>query len=255
MLPSRHGHARFLGPMLASASMSGELPWSEGPVIPAIGVRRRDLALGMVTLDSRAESASGLGMATLDSRAEADAAFGMATLDSSAETAFGMATLDSKASEAFMATLDSTAAAAFMQAWPLVAYWFTFYRKAISDEYFRAREESLMEACFESWWHAAFVDYTRQMDDDSDERSSEQFSEPEGVRVDHWYNWLYSQGDQSRRAHDVCVYKLNQACSYICASLGASSYMRHSRLNMPVDKVVVLKLVVILLRAQSREPL
>jgi hypothetical protein len=253
VLPSRHGNAEFLGLMLASASMS-KLPRSEGPVILAISVRRAESAFGMATLDSRAEAESAFGMATLDSRAEAESDFGMATLDSSAETAFGMATLDSKAAEAFMATLDSTAAAAFMQAWPLVAHWFAFYREAISDEYFRAREESLMEACFEAWWNEAFMDSTSQMDDDSDELS-EQFSEPEGVRVDHWYNWLYSQGDQSRRAHDVCVYKLNQACSYICASLGASSYMRHSRLNMPVDKVVVLKLIVILLRAQSWEPL
>ena len=240
--------------MLASASMSGELPWSEGPVIPAIGVRRRDLALGMVTLDSRAESASGLGMATLDSSAEADAAFGMATLDSSAETAFGMATLDSKASEAFMATLDSTAAAAFMQAWPLVAYWFTFYRKAISDEYFRAREESLMQACFDAFWHAAFVDNTRQWYDEEEELS-EQFSEPDGFRVDHWYYQLYLMGDQSRRDHNVCVYKLKPVRSHICGSLGACSYMRHSLLNMPVDKAVALELIVILLRAQSWEPL
>ena len=249
MLPSRHGHAGFLGLMLASASMS-ELPWSEGPVIPAISVRRADPALGMATLDSRAEAASAFGMATLDSIAEAETAFGMATLDSSAETAFGMATLGSRAAEAFMATLDSTAAAAFMQAWPLVADWFTFYREAISDEYFRAREESLMEACFEALWHEAFTDSTPEMD-----ALSDQFSEPDGVRADHWYNWCHSQGDQSRRAHDVCVCKLNQACSHICASLGASSYMRHSRLNMPVDKVVVLKLIVILLRAQSWEPL
>ncbi len=253
MLPSRHGHARFLGPMLASASMSGELPWSEGPVIPAIGVRRRDLALGMVTLDSRAESASGLGMATLDSRAEADAAFGMATLDSSAETAFGMATLDSKASEAFMATLDSTAAAAFMQAWPFVAYWFTFYRKAISDEYFRAREESLVEACFEAWWNEAFADSTSQMDDEEEEYSSD-FTEPESGPNLYYYQ-LHLLGDQSRRDHNVCVYKLKPVRSHICGSLGACSYMRHSLLNMPVDKVVVLELIVILLRAQSWEPL
>jgi hypothetical protein len=31
--------------------------------------------------------------------------------------------------------------------------------------------------------------------------------------------------------------------------------MRHSRLNMPVEKVVVLELIVILLRAQSWEPI
>jgi hypothetical protein len=205
--------------MLASASMS-ELPWSEGPVILAISVRR------------------------------AEAAFGMATLDSRAETAFGMATLDSKAAEAFMATLDSTAAAAFMQAWPLVADWFTFYREAISDEYFRAREESLMEACFEALWHEAFTDSTPEMD-----ALSDQFSEPDGVRADHWYDILVSMGDQSRRDHNVCVYKLKPVCSHICGSLGASSYMRHSRLNMPVEKVVVLELIVILLRAQSWEPL
>jgi hypothetical protein len=246
VLPSRPGHAEFLGLMLASASMS-ELPWSEGPVILAISVRRAASAFGMATLDSRAEAESAFVMATLDSRAEAESDFGMATLDSSAETAFGMATLGSRAAEAFMATLDSRAAAAFMQAWPLVADWIAFHREAISDEYFRAREESLMEACFQAWWYEAFMASPSEMDDVSDEISSEQFEEPEGVRIDHWYDWLRNLGDQSRRAHDVCVCKLNQACSHICASLGASSYMRHSR--------PVVKLIVILLRAKSWEPL
>ena len=83
-----------------------------------------------------------------------------------------------------------------------------------------------MKVCFEAWWH-----------------------ESELYRVDHWYDWLDSVGDQSRRDHNVCVYKLNPVCSHICGSLGAGSYMRHSRPNMPVDKVVVLELIVILLRA------
>jgi hypothetical protein len=43
--------------------------------------------------------------------------------------------------------------------------------------------------------------------------------------------------------------------SHICGSLGACSYMRHSLLNMPVDKVVVRELIVLLLRAQSWEAL
>ena len=68
-------------------------------------------------------------------------------------------------------------------------------------------------------------------------------------------NLASTQGDQSRSDHDVCVYKLDEVCSHICGSFGAGSYMRHSRLNMPVDKVVVLELIVILLRAQTWEPL
>jgi hypothetical protein len=145
-----------------------------------------------------------------------------------------------------MATLDSRAESAFMQAWPLVADWIIAHREAIS-EYVRRRERYLMEVCFEALW--------RESAGSTHSSLSDQFSEPEGVRVDNWYNWLHRQGDQSRRAHDVCVYKLNQVCSHICGSLGAGSYMRHSRLNMPVEKVVVLELIVILLRAQSWEPI
>jgi len=111
-----------------------------------------------------------------------------------------------------------------------------------------------MQACFDAFWHAAFVDNTRQWYDEEEELS-EQFSEPDGFRVDHWYYQLYLMGDQSRRDHNVCVYKLKPVRSHICGSLGACSYMRHSLLNMPVDKVVVLELIVVLLRAQSWEPL
>ena len=104
-----------------------------------------------------------------------------------------------------------------------------------------------MEACFEALWHERAGSTHLSL--------SDQFSEPEGIRVDHWYNWSQRQGDQSRRARGVCGYKLNQVCSHICGSLGAGSYMRHSRLNMPVEKVVVREEIVILLRAQSWEPI
>jgi hypothetical protein len=46
-----------------------------------------------------------------------------------------------------------------------------------------------------------------------------------------------THGDQSRRDHEVCVYKPEEVCSHICGSFGAGSYMRHSRLNMPVELV------------------
>jgi hypothetical protein len=112
-----------------------------------------------------------------------------------------------------------------------------------------------MEACFFAFWDEAFTANPNEMDDVSDEISSEQFEEPEGVLIDHWYDWARISGDQSRRAHDVCVYKLKTVRSHICGSLGACSYMRHSLLNMPVDKVVVRELIVLLLRAQSWEAL
>ena len=110
-----------------------------------------------------------------------------------------------------------------------------------------------MEACFEAWWNEAFMDSTSQMDDEEEELS-EDFTEPDGG-PDLWYYQLHLLGDQSRRDHNVCVYKLKPVRSHICGSLGACSYMRHSLLNMPVDKVVVRELIVLLLRAQSWEAL